>query len=420
MVGDPSRGFLLELLLTKVLYSAGPSVQLVGMSATLPNLADLARWLRSSLYTTDFRPVPLTQLVKVGDSLLDTSLMPVGRVLPSLALPHDTEHLTWLCLQTVLEGHSVLLFCPTKAWVEKLAESLAQDFFSLCQAGPDGQTAATSLGQRLRAELDNGRLEGMLGQLSNSPAGLDSSLARLLQVAVAFNHAGLTTEEREILETGFRNQGVRVLVATSTLSSGMNLKARRVIVRCPTAYHGRLMDQLQYQQLVGRAGRKGIDTRGESILLCKPQEREKVRGLVSGRLEPVTSCLALGPGDSSSAMKRALLEVVVSGAANCEEQVQRWAQCTLMAAQCRAQHQVIPQSIAFLQAQGFLQLRSVGDRELYEATRLGLACLSSSLGPEEALAIYRELGTAKEMVEAAQCLSIRTISHFFGDLGKGV
>ena len=198
---------------------------------------------------------------------------------------------------------------------------------------------------------------------------------------------------------------MRVLVATSTLSSGMNLPARRVIVRCPTAYHGRLMDKLQYQQMVGRAGRKGIDTRGESILLCKPQEREKVRGLVSGRLEPVTSCLALGPGDSSSAMKRALLEVVVSGAANCEEQVQRWAQCTLMAAQCcrdRAQHQVIPESIAFLQAQGFLQLRTVGDRDLYEATRLGLACLSSSLGPEEALAIYRELGTARAMVEAGE------------------
>ena len=78
MLGDHSRGYLLELLLTKILYVAGDSVQIIGMSATLPNLSDLSRWLRASLYTTQFRPVPLTELVKIGSTLLSTDLRPVG------------------------------------------------------------------------------------------------------------------------------------------------------------------------------------------------------------------------------------------------------------------------------------------------------------------------------------------------------
>jgi len=72
---------------------------------------------------------------------------------------------------------------------------------------------------------------------------------------------GLTFDERDVIEGAFRHGALRVLVATSTLSSGVNLPARRVIVRTPM-FHGSVIDTLTYKQMIGRAGRKGIDSSG--------------------------------------------------------------------------------------------------------------------------------------------------------------
>ena len=71
-------------------------------------------------------------------------------------------------------------------------------------------------------------------------------------------------EERDIVETCYRKGLVRVLTATSTLAAGVNLPARRVIFRQPRI--GRdFIDGTRYRQMAGRAGRTGIDTKGESV-----------------------------------------------------------------------------------------------------------------------------------------------------------
>lgn len=45
------------------------------MSATLPNVADLATWLDAALYITQFRPIPLTEYLKINSSVYDAATM---------------------------------------------------------------------------------------------------------------------------------------------------------------------------------------------------------------------------------------------------------------------------------------------------------------------------------------------------------
>lgn len=103
-----------------------------------------------------------------------------------------------------------------------------------------------------------------MAQLRQSPAGLDAVLGKTVPMGVAFHHAGLTMDEREIVEGAFRKCYLKVLIATTTLSSGVNLPARRVIIRSPV-FHNTTIDVLTYYQMAGRAGRKGVDTEGTSV-----------------------------------------------------------------------------------------------------------------------------------------------------------
>ncbi|KAK8732935.1 hypothetical protein OTU49_006668, partial [Cherax quadricarinatus] len=312
MLGDSHRGYLLELLLTKVMFVSTHcsltkkdenGIQIIGMSATLPNLKLLAGWLDSALYNTDFRPVPLTERVKIGRALYDPTMNKVRELDPLLTVKDDSDHLIQLCLETVLEGFSVLVFCPTKAWCEKMAECVAKEFFRIGKA--DSQYPP-ELGRKLRDSLDSEGIRRVINALHKCPVGLDDVLSRSISFGAAFHHAGLTFDERDIIEGGFRTGSIRVLIATSTLSSGVNLPARRVIIRSPV-FGGTILDTLTYKQMIGRAGRKGVDTEGESILICREGERSKAQVLMSSTLPPITSCLQHDASLTSS-MKRAILE----------------------------------------------------------------------------------------------------------------
>ena len=71
MMGDADRGYVLEIMLAKLLYVASERVQIICLSATVPNISDLAAWLNADLYVTNFRPIPLTEFVVSGGQVRD-------------------------------------------------------------------------------------------------------------------------------------------------------------------------------------------------------------------------------------------------------------------------------------------------------------------------------------------------------------
>ncbi|XP_078115890.1 DNA polymerase theta isoform X1 [Sander vitreus] len=407
MVGDSGRGYLLELLLTKIRYiaqkqnttgSLSEGVQIIGMSATLPNLSLLASWLGAELYQTDYRPVPLQEHLKVGCNIYDKSLSVVRQFTPALRIKGDDDHIVSLCYETVREGRSVLLFCPSKNWCEKLVDSIAREFYNLRHTDRHGEAEPQPVC------LDREGLVDVVAQLRRTPAGLDPILQRTVPWGVAFHHAGLTFDERDILEGAFRQGMVRVLAATSTLSSGVNLPARRVIIRTPT-FNGHLLDPLTYKQMAGRAGRKGVDTTGESVLVCKEAERQKGISLLTGALQPISSCLARREGEGvTTSMLRAILEIIVGGLASTPQDVSSYALCSLLAAsmKCESRKELneetnkgaIEACVEWLMENEFISIQKDGQEERYCPTQLGAATLSSSLSPPEAVGIFADLQRA--------------------------
>jgi len=72
-----------------------------------------------------------------------------------------------------------------------------------------------------------------LTELRHCPTGLCPVLKETIPFGIAYHHSGLTAEERQIVENGFKRGLILVLVATSTLSTGINLPAKAVIFKGP-------------------------------------------------------------------------------------------------------------------------------------------------------------------------------------------
>lgn len=332
LIGDANRGYILELLLAKILFMTkrfeNIQIQVVTMSATLPRLDLLGKWLDAEMFVTDFRPVELNEMVKISNRVYSNKMELIRTLDEKNVLAKDQENVAQLCLETISENCSVIIFCPNKDWCEKLSLSIAEIIHNLWKSDSE-------LGKKLKEAVPIKRTKEVKSQLTlNCPTGLDEVLGKTITYGCSFHHAGLTTEERDIIETNFKSGALKLIVATSTLSSGVNLPARRVIIRSPM-FGGKIMNSLTYKQMIGRAGRTGKDTVGESILICTEQNKKIGEELVCARLiNPITSCLVYRLADgrieyNMNNLKRALLEIVAAGAASSNEDLKVFVQSCL-------------------------------------------------------------------------------------------
>ena len=282
MVGDQNRGYSLETLLTKAVYNQDVRIQVIGMSATISNLKEIAKFLKADVYTRNFRPVELKEFVKIGNEIrsIDTKATSVANAFQVERkvgdnyspgkLKRDPDHIAALVLQ-VVPKLSCLIFCATKQNCESvailLAEILPREFKDVKKDEKE------NLMESIRAD-SNGRICPIL--------------AKTIPFGIAYHHSGLTSDERKHLEEAYRLNIICVICCTSTLAAGVNLPAARVIIRSP--YVGpHFLSLTRYKQMVGRAGRAGKSDIGESYLICDPRDDQKLVNLLCSKMDETVS-----------------------------------------------------------------------------------------------------------------------------------
>ena len=303
LLRDPDRGPTLEVTLTR-LRRMNPQLQVVALSATIGNSEELAEWLAADHIASEFRPVPLRWGVFREGRITFTDLT-------TRELPEGGEPVARLARTVVEDGGQALVFVNSRRASEQVAQQLGATIRATLSVAERAGAAATA--------------QELLGVSEEETEGI-RRLGGMVPSGVAFHNASLTNPERRVIERAFRDRRLKVLVATPTLAAGINLPARRVIVRDLTRYDDRLGIQapipvLEVQQMCGRAGRPRFDTTGEAVLLARDADEEArlLDTYLSAAPEQVTSRLAAEP-----ALRMHLLALVASGEVDTEEELERF------------------------------------------------------------------------------------------------
>ena len=248
LIHDPGRGPTLEVILTK-LMRRNRDLQIIALSATMSNAFDLAEWLHAKLVESDWRPIPLKEGVYYDGRIEfdDGTSREVGS---------DGEDVWSIVKQAIQDGGQSLIFVNSRRSTEALAVKYSKKMSEL---------AGRSLTQAEAALLE--------GDSESTATG--RKLSSCVKCGIAFHNAGLTSRQRKYVEDNFRNGQIKCIVATPTLAAGINLPARRVVVRDTTRYETNYgnspISVMEIKQMCGRAGRPGYDPYGEAVLIAKSE-----------------------------------------------------------------------------------------------------------------------------------------------------
>ncbi|MGC2288809.1 MAG: DEAD/DEAH box helicase [Thermoplasmata archaeon] len=370
LLRDPDRGPTLEVTLTR-LRRMNPDLQVVALSATVGNSEELARWLSADHIASEFRPVPLRWGVFREGRITFTDLS-------TRELSEGGEPVARLVRTVVEDGGQALVFVNSRRASEQVAQQLGPTVRGAMSMTERASAAATA--------------QELLGVSEEDTEGI-RRLSGMVPSGVAFHNASLTNPERRVIERAFRERRLKALVATPTLAAGINLPARRVIVRDITRYDDRIGIQapipvLEVQQMCGRAGRPRFDTTGEAVLLGRDAEEEErlLDTYLSAAPERVESRLAAEP-----ALRMHLLALVASGEVDTEQELERFFAATFYGFTLPMEelNDQIERVRSFLELHGFLER---GPR--LQATPFGRLTSELYLDPLSALYLRHALEKA--------------------------
>lgn len=313
-LADRFRGAVWE----EVILHLPKDVRIVSLSATVSNAEEFGAWLDevrgdTQIIVSENRPVPLNQHVLFGDELMElfdeSSKEP--RVNPELAQMHATKlrspvNKPHRGRRSDYAGGRPQLKQIVRITKPEIVELLDDDdllpaiFFIFSRAGCDSAVKDCHRHNvRLTSTEEKQQIRRIVEEKTYNIA--DEDLATLgyfdwmsgLERGVAAHHAGMLPAFKEVVEELFLRKLVKVVFATETLALGINMPARTVVLERLDKFNGEGRVNLtpgEYTQLTGRAGRRGIDTQGHSVIQWSANmDPNSVAGLASKRTYPLIS-----------------------------------------------------------------------------------------------------------------------------------
>ncbi|KAM6572347.1 hypothetical protein CsatA_016427 [Cannabis sativa] len=259
LLNDP-RGAALEAIVSRMkmlarnplLKSSSLShVRFVAVSATIPNIEDLAEWLE----------VPIQGVKRFGEEMrpvkLTTKVLGYTPAKNDFLFEKRLQNYIWDILMNYSKGKSALIFCSTRKGAQEAAQRLTQSAMTSGYSNPFVKDREQR--ERLRE-----------ASLSCS----DKQMQSYIVYGVGYHNGGLCHKDRILVENLFLKGDIQVLCTTNTLAHGVNLPAHTVVIKSTQHFNKEKGLYMEYDrstvlQMCGRAGRPPFDDTGMVVIMTR-------------------------------------------------------------------------------------------------------------------------------------------------------
>lgn len=309
-MGDEGRGTVWE----EIIINCPREIQLIALSATVGNIDEIAEWISGvhrpiRVVVHQWRPVPLhynlcgpkAEMVEVDGRSRAQLYQAVSswRSIPRVRMRgrQDRERRT----RPVRWRVSPLALVPslkTRGWLPAI-------YFIFSRAGCEEslrrflEEGLSLLDAKQQQEVD----EAIATFVSENPtlvskSELNALIFEGLRRGTGVHHAGILPALKRLTETLFERGLIQVVFATETMSLGIHMPAKSVVIQTLTKRSDvgfRTLSHNELTQMAGRAGRRGIDPEGKCVIgLDGPEAVEETLHLIRKPSEPIESRFRIG------------------------------------------------------------------------------------------------------------------------------
>jgi superfamily II RNA helicase len=301
-MGDEGRGTVWE----EIIINAPKDVALVALSATVKNIAEIADWI-SLVHrpivpiTHPHRSVPLQYLVADLSGEIhayETVRNGKVRLLGQEREGGYSDKGRWYT-RRVVDPTVMLDELETRGWLPAI-------YFIFSRAGCErAMETVLAEGKPLlrpaqRQQVDEAIREAVSDTPTIAESPLNQTIFQALGMGVGLHHAGVLPSVKRLIELLFERGLCKVVFATETMSLGIHMPAKSVVLQSLTKRTDRGFRSLTHNeltQMAGRAGRRGIDPEGKCVMALDVRDGlEDMIRVVDGPPEPVLSQFKLGYG----------------------------------------------------------------------------------------------------------------------------